>query len=107
MAQKDRFLQASWVAADGRVVQRPRCIEIYDGSGGGFDGCWVPMSEAVAGDYDPLPRQARDVDGSGSGSGSSEEDEDDGSDEGGRPLFCDGLRLFRLAKTVFLSHLYV
>jgi hypothetical protein len=69
------------------------------GAGDGFDGSWVPMSEAVAGDYDHLggrpilsahlPRQARDViDGSG-GSGSSEEDEDNGSDEGA------GLLLFR------------
>ena len=58
------------------------------GAGDGFDGSWVPMSEAVAGDYDHLPRQARDVVG-GSGSGSSEEDEDNGSDEGA------GLLLFR------------
>ena len=42
----------------------------------------------MAGDYDHLPRQARDVVG-GSGSGSSEEDEDNGSDEGA------GLLLFR------------
>jgi hypothetical protein len=59
------------------------------GAGDGFDGSWVPMSEAVAGDYDHLPRQARDVVGGGGGSGSSEEDEDNGSDEGA------GLLLFR------------
>jgi hypothetical protein len=36
LSKKERCcLQASWVAADGRVVRRPRCIEIYDGGGGG------------------------------------------------------------------------